>query len=78
MRNIVLKENSMSKVIDKALISHLVQLEEDQQQKVLSYIKSLLAESLKASIQKGLKESDKGLGRPHREVMNEYRSKYKG
>ncbi len=32
----------MNKVIDKELISHLLKLEVDQQEKVLAYIKELL------------------------------------
>jgi hypothetical protein len=43
MKSLTLKKGiSMNSVIDKELISHLLKLEESQQDKVLAYIKSLL------------------------------------
>ena len=52
----------MKKVIDKELISHLLMLESDQQEKVLTYIKDLLTTE-EMNRRAGLSEQDIAAGK---------------
>ncbi|MEX2566019.1 MAG: hypothetical protein WD431_08760, partial [Cyclobacteriaceae bacterium] len=73
----------MGKTIEKELLSHLLQLEQPQQEKVLQYIKQLLAEEEEdfadrlsdeqiASIERGLQQVKEGKTVPHEEVRKRY------
>jgi predicted transcriptional regulator len=72
----------MGKTIEKELLSHLLQLEQPQQEKVLQFIKQLLEEEddfadrisdeQGASIEKGLQQVKEGKTVPHEEVRKRY------
>lgn len=73
----------MEKAIGKELLSHLLQLEQPQQEKVLQYIKQLLQEEESglsekllseqiSSIQRGLQQIKEGKTIPHEEVKKRY------
>lgn len=73
----------MSKTIEKELLSHLLQLEQPQQEKVLQYIKQLLTEEGDdfadrlspgqiASIKTGLQQVKEGKTVPHEDVIKRY------
>ena len=73
----------MGKFIEKELLSHLLQLEQSQQEKVLQYIKLLLAEEQEdfadmlsaeqiASVERGLQQIKEGETVPHEEVRKRY------
>lgn len=73
----------MEKSIGKELLSHLLQLEQPQQEKVLQYIKQLLQEEESdlseklsseqiSSIQRGLQQIKEGKTIPHEEVKKRY------
>ncbi|MEX2512718.1 MAG: hypothetical protein WD398_07425 [Cyclobacteriaceae bacterium] len=73
----------MSKTIEKELLSHLLQLEQPQQEKVFQYIKHLLAKEVGdfadnlsagqiASIKNGLQQLKEGQTGPHEEVRSRY------
>jgi predicted transcriptional regulator len=64
----------------KALIK---QVEQVNDIRLLRAVKSMLdyglnkEESLEASLEKALEQSEKGEGRPHEQVMNDLRQRYK-
>jgi predicted transcriptional regulator len=73
----------MEKAIGKELLSHLLQLEQPQQEKVLQYIKQLLQEEESdlseklsseqiSSIERGLQQIKEGKTIPHEEVKKRY------
>jgi predicted transcriptional regulator len=72
----------MGKTIEKELLSHLLQLEQPQQEKVLQFIKQLLAEEEDyadrlsdeqiASIERGLQQVKEGKTVSHEEVRKRY------
>jgi len=73
----------MGKTIEKELLSHLLQLEQPQQEKVLQFIKQLLEEEEDdfadrlsaeqvASIERGLQQVKEGKTVPHEEVRKRY------
>lgn len=73
----------MGKFIEKELLSHLLQLEQSQQEKVLQFIKLLLAEEQEdfadrlsaeqiASVERGLQQIKEGETVPHEEVRKRY------
>lgn len=76
----------MEKAIGKELLSHLLQLEQPQQEKVLQYIKQLsqegesnLSEKLSSeqisSIQRDLQQIKEGKTIPHEEVKKRYQKR---
>lgn len=73
----------MGKFIEKELLSYLLQLEQSQQEKVLQFIKQLLAEEQEdfadrlsaeqiASVERGLQQIKEGETVPHEEVRKRY------
>ncbi|SHN07868.1 hypothetical protein SAMN04488057_10693 [Cyclobacterium lianum] len=73
----------MGKTIEKELLSHLLQLEQPQQEKVLQFIKQLLAEEKEdfadklsdeqiSSIKRGLQQVKEGQTVSHEEVRKRY------
>ncbi|HXP50172.1 MAG TPA: hypothetical protein VN922_09475 [Bacteroidia bacterium] len=73
---------STSTAMDKEIIHYLGLLTEKKKKAVLSVVKTFAEESLtlwdimpdevRKSVERGIAQSEKGLGRPHAEVMKKY------
>lgn len=72
-----------AQTIDNKIVAYLRLLSDKKKRTVLEVVKTFaedesdlwdeMPEEVRRSVKKGLKESEKGLGRPHEEVMKKYR-----